>query len=261
VDYVVSNHEGLFDFNTFEQKLKNGRVRLVSMSYTSNSTGHSIPPKNNQLAHTYGAKVLWTAHKRSSPENRCPGSGCRSPGFFDAQDVRAARRGILYGKRRCWKHTAGRRRGADVIEPVFLGGGTVADLPTRINSLLEGPQRFEAGIQNYPAQIASEPHNILTEYRDGANYGSRTKVNSFLTAELMSRYGDTGWFRILGLRTRRKEAAFELRGAQAECRRNSAELSEKSNIMIREGVFARTLISTRNLDRAGQSPARTANTV
>ena len=45
VEYILSNHDGVFDFNAFEQKLKNGRVRLVSMACTSNSIGASIPVK------------------------------------------------------------------------------------------------------------------------------------------------------------------------------------------------------------------------
>ena len=56
VDYILSNHEGIFDLNAFEQNLKNSRVRLVSMAYTSNFTGYTIPAKEIiKLAHIYGA--------------------------------------------------------------------------------------------------------------------------------------------------------------------------------------------------------------
>ena len=51
VDYVASNQEGVSTLQAFEQKLKNGRVRLVSMAYTSNSTGYTNPgQRNNQTS-------------------------------------------------------------------------------------------------------------------------------------------------------------------------------------------------------------------
>ena len=49
----------VFDLNVLEQKLKNNCVRLVSMAYTSNATGYTIPAKEIiKIAHKYGAKVL-----------------------------------------------------------------------------------------------------------------------------------------------------------------------------------------------------------
>jgi len=53
------NQEDTFDLVAFEQKLKNEKIRLVSMAYTSNITGYTIPAKEIiAIAHKYGAKVL-----------------------------------------------------------------------------------------------------------------------------------------------------------------------------------------------------------
>ena len=55
----MPDHEDNFDLDTFEQKFKDGRVRLVSMVYTSNSTGYTIPAREIiKIAHKYGARVL-----------------------------------------------------------------------------------------------------------------------------------------------------------------------------------------------------------
>lgn len=242
VDYVVSNHEGLFDFNTFEQKLKNGRVRLVSMSYTSNSTGHSIPAKEIiKLAHTYGAKVLLDG-AQTVPHQKIDVRDLDVDLLAFSMHKMCGPRGvgILYGKTALLGNTPREEDGgADVIEPVFLGGGTVADVTYQDYSLLEGPQRFEAGIQNYPAQIASGAAiTYLQSIGMERITAQEQRLNSFLTAELMSRYGDTGWFRILGPQDAAQRGgilSFEVHRPNAVG--IAAELSEKSNIMIREGVF------------------------
>ena len=64
------------------------------------------------------------------------------------------------------------------------------------------------------------------------------RLNRFLTEELLKRYGDSGWFRILGPRDAAERGGiltFEVR------RPNSVgiaeELNEKNNLMVRDGVF------------------------
>ena len=54
------------------------------------------------------------------------------------------------------------------LNRMILGGGTVGDTTYQSYSLLEAPERFEAGIQNYPAQIAARrSHQILAANRYG----------------------------------------------------------------------------------------------
>ena len=95
---VNTNNHGAFDMHEFKHQLENGRIRLVSMGYTSNLTGDSIPARKViQLAHQYGA----------------------------------------------------------MLESALLGGGTVSDATYTSYSLLDQPERFEVGVQNYPGQIAA----------------------------------------------------------------------------------------------------------
>ena len=132
-----------------------------------------------------------------------------------------------------------RKREGDVIEPAILGGGTADNTTYESYSLLEAPERFEAGIQNYSGQIASGAAiRYLQKIGMDRISAHEKRFNGFLTEALLNRYGDTGWFRILGPR----EAAQRGGILTFEVRRPNAvgiakELNAKSNIMIRDGVF------------------------
>jgi cysteine desulfurase/selenocysteine lyase len=63
-------------------------------------------------------------------------------------------------------------------------------------------------------------------------------LNEFLTKELLKRYGDTGWFHIIGPQESAKRGGiltFEVKRPNAVG--IAEELSDKNNIMIRDGVF------------------------
>jgi cysteine desulfurase/selenocysteine lyase len=64
------------------------------------------------------------------------------------------------------------------------------------------------------------------------------RLNEYLTSSLLARYGDTGWFRILGPQDAGKRGGiltFEVQRPNAV--RIAEDLDEKNNIMIRDGVF------------------------
>jgi cysteine desulfurase/selenocysteine lyase len=242
VDHTVPNHDDDFDLMAFEQKLKDNRIRLVSMAYTSNSTGYTIPAKQIiRIAHKYSVRVLLDGAQ--TVPHRTVDVQDLDVDFlaFSIHKMCGPRGvGVLYGK----KELLGRRQHeedetADVIEPAILGGGTVGDTTYSSYSLLEPPERFETGIQNYASQIAS---GVAIQYvrQVGMDRISdhENRLNSFLTEELMSRYGSTGWFRIIGPRDVTKRGGiltFEVQRPNAVG--IAEELSEKSNIMIRDGVF------------------------
>jgi cysteine desulfurase/selenocysteine lyase len=104
---------------------------------------------------------------------------------------------------------------------------------------LDVPERFEAGIQNYGGLIASGAAvQYLRQIGMDRINAHEHRLNGHLTETLLGRYGDTGWFRIVGP----QEA--ESRGGilTFEVRRPNAigiakELNAKNNIMIRDGVF------------------------
>jgi len=95
------------------------------------------------------------------------------------------------------------------------------------------------GVQNYPGQIAT---GAAVKYVQGIGLdriNARVNhLNNYLTTELLKRYGDTGWFRILGPQDADRRGGiltFEVKRPNAVG--IAEELSDKSNIMIRDGVF------------------------
>lgn len=242
VDHTVATAGDDFDLTAYEGKLKEGRVRLVSMAYTSNVTGAALPAAEIiALAHRYGARVLLDA-AQTVPHQSVDVRALDVDFLAFSLHKMCGPRGVgcLYGKRELLggRAEAG-NAGADVIEPAILGGGTAAESTYHFYRLLEAPERFEAGIQNYAGQIAA---GAAVQYlrRIGMDRiaAHEERLNRHLTSVLLDRYGDTGWFRILGPQEAEKRGGiltFEVRRPNAVG--IAKELSAKANIMIRDGVF------------------------
>jgi cysteine desulfurase / selenocysteine lyase len=212
------------------------------MAYTSNLTGYTIPAKEIiEIAHQHGAKVL------------LDGAQAVPHLAVDVQDLdvdflafsihkmcgpRGV--GVLYGK----QELLGRKQHEEeiegcIVEPVVLGEGTIGDSTYDSYTLLESPERFEAGLQNYSGQIAS---GAAVQYLQQVGMERITlytnSLNRYLTEQLMDRYGESGLFRILGPQDAAKRGGiltFEVKMPNAVG--IAEELDVKNNIMIRDGVF------------------------
>jgi cysteine desulfurase / selenocysteine lyase len=242
VDHVEPLVDDTFDLETFKHKLKNNRVSLVSMAFTSNLTGYTIPAKEIiQIAHEHGAKVLLDAAQ--AVPHRSVDVQDLDVDFlaFSLHKMCGPRGlGILYGKK---EYLGGKPHEEDdsgsIIEPIALGGDTVNETTYNSYSLAEPPARFEIGVQNYAAQIAS---GTVVKYLQqiGMNHIERheKKLNNYLTEHLLARYGDLGWFRILGPQKAEQRSGiltFEVKRPNAVG--IAEELDARSNVMIRDGVF------------------------
>lgn len=237
----TTSDEG-FDLERFERKLKDGRVRLVSMAYTSNVTGCTIPaPEIIRIAHSYGARVLLDG-AQTVPHQAVDVQALDVDFLAFSLHKMCGPRGVgvLYAKSELLDGDASAAwRTGDLLEPAILGGGTIEDATYDAYSLLKAPESFEAGIPNYPGQIASGAAvEYLRQLGMDRIAAREHELNSFLTSELLNRYGDLGWFTIFGPRDAAQRGGvltFEVR------RPNSigiaGELDRKSNIMIRDGVF------------------------
>ncbi len=242
VEHVASGEDGAFDLDDFKQKLKNSRVALVSLAYTSNSTGYTIPAAEIiKLAHAHGAKVLLDAAQTVS--HRKIDVQALDVDFlaFSIHKMCGPRGvGILYGKQEYLGQAIHEEDDApDTLTPAILGGGTVGDTTYDTYALLEPPERFEVGIQNYAGQIGA---GVAVAYLQHIGLekisGQMNLLNDFLTRELLKQYGDTGWFRIIGPADAGRRAGiltFEVKRPNAVG--IAEELSDMSNIMIRDGVF------------------------
>jgi cysteine desulfurase / selenocysteine lyase len=143
--------------------------------------------------------------------------------------------GVLYAR----KDLVENRAGGDVLEPVILGGGTVKDSTYSDYSLLDSPEKFEAGVQDYPGQIGA---GTAADYISNIGFSriqeQEKNLNQYLNDELIARYGSTGWFRILGPQNPRERGGiltFDVKRPNAVG--ISDELSKEHNIMLRDGAF------------------------
>ena len=242
VAYIGTDADNNVILQDVGEKLAIGHIRLLSLAYTSNLTGGTIPAGEIiKLAHAHGARVLLDAAQTAA--HRAIDVQDLDVDFlvFSLHKMCGPRGvGVLYGRRELLGQALHEEDDpADAIAPCLLGGGTVGDTTYESYSLLEPPERFEVGVQNYPGQIAA---GTAVEYIRNIGFdeiSARTnRLNSFLTGELINRYGDTGWFRILGPADAEKRSGiltFEVRRPNAVG--IAEELSERSNVMIRDGVF------------------------
>ena len=242
VEHVASDETGEFDLADFKRKLDGGKIRLVSMAYTSNLTGCTIPAEEIiKLAHAHGARVLLDAAQTVA--HRAIDVQALDTDFlaFSVHKICGPRGvGILYGKQELLGSALREEDDpAEAIAPCLLGGGTVGDTTYESYSLLEPPERFEVGVQNYPGQIATGAAvKYLQEIGLDRINARVNHLNNYLTTELLKRYGDTGWFRILGPQDADRRGGvltFEVKRPNAVG--IAEELSDMSNIMIRDGVF------------------------
>jgi cysteine desulfurase/selenocysteine lyase len=242
VDYFNLNQDGTYDLNAFEKKLKNGRVRLVSVAYTSNATGSTIPAAEIvSLAHRYGAKILLDG-AQTVPHQIVDVQNLDVDFLAFSMHKMCGPRGVgvLYGKQELLGKTPHEAQTiCDLVEPVTLGGGTVSDTTFESYSLLEPPERFETGVQNYPGQIASGTAvQYLQQIGMDQIAARENTLNSYLTQELLKRYGGTGWFRIIGPQDAAQRGGiltFEVQRPNAVG--IAEELSDRNNVMIREGAL------------------------
>jgi cysteine desulfurase / selenocysteine lyase len=242
VEIMEPRQDDTFDLERFRHKLVSRQVRLVSIAFTSNLTGYTLPAREIiTIAHQYGARVLLDG-AQTVPHQAVDVQNLDVDFLaFSIHKMCGPRGvGILYAKEELLGRDQSEDIGAgDGIEPVFLGGGTVHDTTYSTYNLLPGPDRFEVGVQNYAGQIAA---GAALQYLEQIGLDQiqtyENQLNCFLTEQLLNRYGETGWFRILGPKDPR------LRGGilTFEVRRPNAvglieELDAKNNIMIRDGLF------------------------
>lgn len=242
VAHVDADENDDFSLAVFKRKLESHRVKLVSMAYTSNLTGATIPAGEIiRLAHARGAKVLLDAAQTVA--HRTIDVQELDVDFlaFSIHKMCGPRGvGVLYGKEELLGSALHEKDDPeDTIAPCLLGGGTVGDTTYNAYALLEPPERFEVGVQNYPGQIAS---GTAAQYLKEIGMKKITQrinhLNSYLTEQLLNKYGDSGWFRILGPKDASQRGGiltFEVRRPNAVG--IAEELSERNNIMIRDGVF------------------------
>jgi cysteine desulfurase/selenocysteine lyase len=242
VETLAFGPDFTFDLDAFRRKFAQHRIRLVSMALTSNLTGHSIPAAEIiRTAHAQGARVMldaaqWAPHAPIDVQTL----DVDFLAFSLHKMCGPKGMGILYGKRDLLGASASRGETDRCMdEPAILGGGSVSDATYGDYTLLDPPERFEVGVQNHAGQIASA---VAVQYLQGIGLpfisAHENRLNRFLSQQLMDRYGDSGWFRILGPTDAGRRAGiltFEVKRPNAVG--IAEELDRGANIMIRGGAF------------------------
>ena len=142
---VLCRDDGEFDLEAYKKMLAVGGVRLVALCLTSNWDGMTVPAKEIvKLAHEHGALVFFDAaqtlpHQKINVQSLdCDFLAASGHKMYGPTGT-----GFLYAKREAFVQ----------LSSFMVGGGTIADVSLDSHVLLDGPERFEAGLQDYAGII------------------------------------------------------------------------------------------------------------
>jgi cysteine desulfurase/selenocysteine lyase len=136
VEIVRPNREGLFTIADFEKAIDD-KARLVALTHVSNVLGVKTPVEEiAKIAHDHDAHLLVDA-AQSVPHLKVDVQriGCDYLAFSGHKMLGPTGVGVLYA----------RKEMLDNLEPLSIGGGTIADVGIDNYTLSESPTKFEAG--------------------------------------------------------------------------------------------------------------------
>lgn len=141
---VKSKEDMIFDLEKFEEMM-NKNVRLVSMVHTSNLDGYTIPAKEIiKITHDYDALVMLDG-AQSVPHKpvNVKKLDVDFLVFSGHKMLGPSGTGVLYGKYHLLEE----------LRPFLVGGDTVQNSTYSSHTLLDPPEKFEAGLQDYAGAI------------------------------------------------------------------------------------------------------------
>lgn len=143
---VRSHEDNSLDIEHLKS-LVSSRTRFVIMCHSSNVTGFTIPAREvSKIAHDAGAEFMLDA-AQSAPHRKLDVSslGVDYLAFSIHKMCGPSGMGVLFGRYEL----------LDSLVPLTFGGMTVSDSDIDSASLLDPPQKFEAGLQNYSGIFGS----------------------------------------------------------------------------------------------------------
>lgn len=175
---VPSNEDNTFNVEAFNDLL-DGNIKLVSLGFTSNLDGVTIPAKEIiQIAHKYNSLVLLDA-AQTVPHQQVD---VRSLDvdfvvFSGHKMLGPSGTGVLYGKYAL----------LEKLEPFLVGGDTVSSSTYDTQEFLPPPEKFEAGLQDYAGMIGlGEAANYLMNVGFTEIQKREHELNVYLTKELLT---------------------------------------------------------------------------
>lgn len=141
---IPSQNDNTFDLVEYE-KLLTPQVKLVSIVYTSNMDGVSVPVIDIiKLAHKNGSLVMLDA-AQAAPHQKIDVHKLDVDflSFSGHKMLGPSGTGVLYGKYEL----------LEKLEPFMVGGDTVASTTYTLHEFLAPPEKYEAGLQDYAGII------------------------------------------------------------------------------------------------------------
>lgn len=221
---IPSEEDNTFDLEKFKEMM-NDRVRLVSVVYTSNLDGVTIPVGEIvKIAHQYGASIMLDA-AQAAPHHKINVVKLDVDflAFSGHKMLGPSGIGVLYGKYQL----------LEKLEPFLVGGETVEYSTYENHKLLPSPEKFEAGLQNYAGIIGLGEAVKYLEKIGFKNIAEQEyKLNKFITDEMVK----IPQIKIIGPldpALRGGIISFYIKGMDSH--QIALILDETANIMIRSG--------------------------
>jgi len=136
--------KGILDLTDFEKTIDD-KTKLIAVAHVSNVLGVVLPLKDIvEIAHDHGAYVVVDA-AQSVPHMRVDVQrlGCDFLAFSGHKMCAPTGSGVLYMRREL----------AEEVEPLIIGGGSIADVGADYYKLDASPRRFEGGTPDIGAVI------------------------------------------------------------------------------------------------------------
>jgi cysteine desulfurase / selenocysteine lyase len=225
--YIKAKKDETFDLVSFETELhKNkGKIKLVSVVYTSNLDGYTLPIEEIiKRAHRYKIPVLLDAAQAAphheinvqkldvdflaiSSHKMCGPSGV----------------GVLYGK----KHLL------EKLQPFIIGGSTVANTTYSNYELEKLPEKFEAGLQNYAGIVG---FGAACEYLQNIGLSKIQKHENMLTRYFQEQISKVAKVSVIGVQDPRLRCGITSFNVEGMNYHDVALLlDESANVMCRSG--------------------------
>ena len=247
---VESNGDNTFDLERFDNLMSN-KVKLVSMAHASNLDGYTIPAEEIiKCAHDYGALVLLDgAQSASQMSIHVQKLDVDFFAFSIHKMLGPTGIGVLFGKYHL----------LDDLEPFMVGGNTVEKSTYDSHTLLDVPEKFEAGLQNYAGAIGAGAAADYIMNIGKKNIGEYiSKLNNYISSEIK----DIPGISIIG------PADPALRGGIISFNIENYEphdiamFLDDANIMVRSGVFCvHSWFNARNIKGAVRVSLYMYNTI
>ena len=224
VRIVPSLEDNTFDLSAFD-RLLDGPVKLVSLGYTSNLDGVTLPAGEViKKAHQRGARVLLDA-AQSAP-HRQTNVKALDVDFLALSGHKIlgpSGTGVLYGKYHLLEE----------LEPFLVGGDTVASSTYTACEFLPPPEKFEAGLQDYAGILGLE---AAVRYLQGVGFDAIQKQELLLNQSITAGIKDIPGLKLLGPadpKLRGGVVSFYIEGIDVH--RMALMLDQMASIMVRSG--------------------------